>query len=76
MISKKELRYISSLNLKKFRNENKKYLVEGKRLIIEGLKAGLITDIYYCPEKCSFNNFSKIKFILLKFLFFSLALKR
>ena len=61
MISKKELKYISSLNLKKFRNENKKYLVEGKRLIIEGLKAGLITDIYYCPEKCSFNNFSKIK---------------
>ena len=49
MISKKELKYISSLELKKFRNENKKYLVEGKRLIIEGLKAGVITNIYYSP---------------------------
>ena len=61
MISKKELKYISSLELKKFRNENKKYLIEGKRLIVEGLKAGVITNIYYCPEKCSFNNFSSLK---------------
>ena len=41
--------------------QNKKYLVEGKRLIIEGLKAGVITNIYYSPEKCSFNNFSSLK---------------
>ena len=66
MISKKELKYIKSLQLKKFRGENNEFLVEGTRLIIDGLKTNVINYIYYCPQTCSNNNFSLIKPFLLR----------
>jgi len=65
MLSKKELKYIKSLQLKKFRSENNEFLVEGTRLIIDGLKTNVINCIYYCPQTCSKNNFSLVKSFLL-----------
>ncbi len=39
MISKNELKYLRSLNLKKFRNEEKKFIAEGINCIKEGLNS-------------------------------------
>lgn len=43
MITKAELKYYSDLNLKKYRNEEQKFIVEGRKLILEAL-----TSNYEC----------------------------
>ena len=39
MISKKEVKYLSSLKIKKFRKEEEKFIIEGTRIINEAIKS-------------------------------------
>jgi TrmH family RNA methyltransferase len=45
MLTKNELKYFSSLNQKKFRNKENKFLVEGNKIIEEGLNSSLSCEI-------------------------------
>lgn len=64
MITKNELKYYSSLLNKKDRNNEKKFLVEGKRLIEEGLKSSydcellLVTDHFIKAHPKFIENFN------------------
>jgi TrmH family RNA methyltransferase len=54
MISKAELKYYSSLLKKKYRDEEKKFIIEGKKLVEEALNSN-----YSCEIILITNNFSK-----------------
>jgi len=53
MISKKELQYYSSLLTKKHRKTENKFIVEGKKSVLEG-----INSKYECEFIFVTNNFS------------------
>ncbi len=54
MISQSELKYYSSLLLKKHRREEKKFLVEGEKFVEEGLKSNYDCEIIFITS--SFNE--------------------
>lgn len=54
MISKNELQYYSSLLKKKYRKLEKKFIVEGKKSVLEGLNSH-----YNCEAVFNTNNFSE-----------------
>lgn len=54
MLSKSEIQYLSKLNLKKFRHSEQKFIVEGKRIIEEGLKSN-----FNCSHIIVTNDFSE-----------------
>jgi RNA methyltransferase, TrmH family len=45
MITKNELKYYASLNQKKFRRLEKKFLVEGEKIVYEGISSGFPCEI-------------------------------
>ena len=45
MITKNELKYFASLNLKKFRRLEKKFLAEGVKIVYEGISSGFPCEI-------------------------------
>lgn len=47
MISKNELKYYSSLLIKKFRNSGNKFLAEGKKIVAEGLNSNLRCELVF-----------------------------
>ncbi|HKI77248.1 MAG TPA: RNA methyltransferase [Ignavibacteriaceae bacterium] len=51
MLSKKELKYYSSLRLKKFRDEENKFIAEGKKIVEEGLSSKLKPEIIFCTKE-------------------------
>ncbi len=57
MISKTKIKYYALLKKKKFRKSEKKFLVEGKRLIDEGLKSSFKCDRIFITE--AFNKTEK-----------------
>jgi len=51
MITKSELKYYDSLLQKKFRNSENKFLVEGKKIVHEGLKSSYKSEIIFITQK-------------------------
>jgi RNA methyltransferase, TrmH family len=51
MVSAKQFKYYSSLLHKKFRNEENKFIVEGKRILEEGLNSNYICEIIFITRQ-------------------------
>jgi TrmH family RNA methyltransferase len=51
MISKNQLQYYSSLLTKKFRKRENKFLVEGEKSVLEGLKSKYICEVIFVTNK-------------------------
>lgn len=56
MVSKGEFKYYTSLLLKKFRYEEKKFIVEGKKLIEEAIASGYECEIIFTSHQFSESN--------------------
>lgn len=57
MITKNQLKYYSSLNQKKFREKEKKFIVEGTKSVFEGIKSGFVPEtVFYTPAFASSNQ--------------------
>jgi len=67
MISKNELKYYSSLLYKKYREKEKKFLLEGTKIVWEGINSGyhaevvFVTHSYIVDNKQLIKNFSNKK---------------
>ncbi|MFZ1290557.1 MAG: RNA methyltransferase [Melioribacteraceae bacterium] len=67
MISKSEIKNLSKLTQKKFRISEQKFIVEGKRLVEEGLKSNFkclevfVTEDFLNSSQEIFNNFNSKK---------------
>lgn len=61
MITKSDIKYFSSLRIKKFRKEEKKFLVEGKKLIEESLFSNLKPDVVFVTNNFAEKNEDIIK---------------
>jgi TrmH family RNA methyltransferase len=65
MLTKNELKYYSSLNQKKFRNKENKFIVEGNKIVEEGLNsifkcdAVLVTNQYFEENRSYLQKISK-----------------
>ncbi len=51
MLSKKELKYFSSLLYKKYRDKEGKFIVEGKKLVLEGLESNYECEVIIATPK-------------------------
>ena len=56
MLTKNELKHYSFLLLKKYRNETGKFLVEGKKLILEALNSGFECELIVSTNQFNDNN--------------------
>jgi len=56
MISKKDLQYYSSLLKKKYRKSESKFIVEGKKSVLEGLNSNYECEIVFITNKFIENN--------------------
>ena len=54
MITGNELKYYSSLLQKKYRQKEKKFIVEGDKLVTEGIESGLVPEVIFTTQ--SFYN--------------------
>jgi len=61
MLTKKELQYYASLNKKKFRESESQFIVEGKRIIEEGINSDLKPEIILFTDEFNSTNFSLIE---------------
>ena len=61
MISKNELKYYSSLLKKKFRESEKKFIVEGKKSVYEGIESKFNCEIVFVTNKFSSEEDQFIK---------------
>lgn len=57
MISNKWLKYINSLQIKKYRQEHQTFLVEGRKSVLELLKSEMKVEIIFCSEKFHDENY-------------------
>jgi TrmH family RNA methyltransferase len=65
MISRKALQYYSSLLKKKYRKTENKFIVEGKKSVLEGLNSSYKCEIIFTTNKFIENN-GEIKNRILK----------
>ena len=56
MISKNELQYYSSLLTKKYRKKENKFIVEGKKSVLEGLNSSYKCEVVFITNKFSDEN--------------------
>ncbi|MBI9072659.1 MAG: RNA methyltransferase [Melioribacteraceae bacterium] len=63
MLTNNELKYYSSLNSKKFRKLENKFLAEGKRLVSELLNSSYEIEIVFFTENFEMNNAEFIRLI-------------
>jgi TrmH family RNA methyltransferase len=63
MLSNRLLKYYSSLLHKKFRKSENKFIVEGKKLVYEGLKSNYECEIVIITEEFYRNNKEFIEFV-------------
>lgn len=61
MISKNELKYYSSLLKKKFRESDKKFIVEGKKSIYEGIESDFNCEIVFVINKFASEEIQFVK---------------
>ena len=64
-ITKNELKYYSSLLLKKFRDEENKFIVEGKKVVEEGLKSDFELERLFVTNKFQEENPSYLNKLIL-----------
>ena len=60
MLTRKELQYYASLNKKKFRESESQFLVEGKRIVEEGINSNLKPEIIFVTDEFYSTNFEVI----------------
>lgn len=63
-MSKEEIKYVSKLLLKKFRQKEGKFIAEGKRLINEAIESNFICEQVIVTELFSKNEKDLIKYII------------
>ena len=63
MLSGNELKYFSSLRIKKFRDKENKFIVEGKKIVEEALQSNYKCEIVVVTKQFSENEMSFIKSI-------------
>lgn len=63
MISKNELKYYSSLLKKKFRESEKKFIVEGKKSVCEGIESNFNCEIVFVTNKFAAEEDQFIKYL-------------
>ncbi|HSL88566.1 MAG TPA: RNA methyltransferase substrate-binding domain-containing protein, partial [Ignavibacteriaceae bacterium] len=56
MITKNELKYFASLNQKKFRRLEKKFLAEGVKIVYEGISSGFPCEIVLATNDFIIGN--------------------
>lgn len=56
MISMNELQYYSSLLTKKYRKKENKFIVEGKKSVLEGLNSSYKCEVVFITNKFSDEN--------------------
>ena len=61
MLTKNELKYFSSLNQKKFRNKENKFIVEGSKIVYEGLNSSFSCELVLVTNKYFEENQDYIK---------------
>jgi len=66
MISKTELKYFSSLLKKKFRDEGKKFIIEGKKIVEEALNSKYFCEIILVSNDFYEQNSDFIKILIKK----------
>ena len=74
MLTKNELKYYMSLHRKENRKEEKKFFVEGKRIVEEGLQSNFKCEVIFLSDSFKVSNAgilkqfinSKLRFELLK----------
>ena len=54
-LTNKEVKYLTKLNTKKFRDDEKKFLVDGEHLIEEAYKRGILEKIIVVDDRYDFN---------------------
>ena len=63
MLSGNELKYFSSLRIKKFRDRENKFIIEGKKIVEEALQSNYKCEIVVVTKQFSENEMSFIKSI-------------
>jgi TrmH family RNA methyltransferase len=61
MFSKQQQKYVQSLQIKKYRQEHQRFLVEGTKSVQELLKSDLETELLLCTPKFFLENEKKLK---------------
>ena len=61
MLSKQRQKYIQSLQIKKYRQENQSFLVEGAKSVIELLESDFEIEQIFCTSKFRNENEKKLK---------------
>lgn len=61
MISKNDLKYFASLNQKKYRNQEKRFLAEGVKIVLEGIESYYPCELVLVTYEFAENNESLIK---------------
>ncbi len=61
MITKNDIKYFASLNLKKYRNQEKKFLAEGIKIVLEGIESYYPCELVLVTYEFAENNENLIK---------------
>jgi TrmH family RNA methyltransferase len=61
MITKNDIKYFASLNLKKYRNQEKKFLAEGIKIVTEGIESYYPCELVLVTYEFAENNENLIK---------------
>jgi RNA methyltransferase, TrmH family len=61
MFSKQQQKYVQSLQIKKYRQEHQRFLVEGAKSIVELLNADFEIELLLCTERFVIENEKKLK---------------
>lgn len=61
MIKKNDIKYFASLNLKKYRNQEKKFLAEGIKIVVEGIESYYPCELLLVTYEFAENNEDLIK---------------
>ncbi len=66
MFSKQQQKYVQSLQIKKYRQEHQRFLVEGAKSVVELLSADFEIEVLLCTEKFFIENEKKLRKILVE----------
>ena len=61
MFSKQQQKYVQSLQIKKYRQEHQRFLVEGAKSVVELLNADFEIELLLCTERFFLENEKKLK---------------
>lgn len=61
MITKNDIKYFASLNLKKFRNQEKRFLAEGLKIVLEGIESYYPCELVLVTYEFAENNEAVLK---------------